>query len=57
MIADTPDEFYRAILQCITQPNQWREIGLNARVTAEKYHDINENAGRMLAIYHTLIVS
>lgn len=57
MIADTPDEFYRAILQCITQPNQWREIGLNARVTAEKYHDINENAGRMLTIYHTLIVS
>ena len=57
MIADTPDEFYRAILQCITQPNQWREIGLNARITAEKYHNINENAERMLAIYNTLIVS
>ena len=54
MIADRPDEFYRAILQCITQPTKWREIGLNARKTAEKYHDINENAERMLEIYNEL---
>ena len=54
MIADRPDEFYRAILQCITQPTKWREIGLNARKTAEKYHDINENAERMLGIYKEL---
>ncbi len=57
MIANTPDEFYRAILQCITQPNQWREIGLNARITAEKYHDINKNAERMLVIYYSLSAS
>ncbi len=54
MIADRPDEFYRAILQCITQPNKWREIGINARETAEKHHDINENAERMLGIYTLL---
>lgn len=57
LIADTPDEFYRAILQCITQPNKWREIGLNARKTAEKHHDINGNAERMLEIYNSLTVS
>lgn len=54
MIADRPEDFYRAILQCITQPNMWREIGLNARETAEKHHDINANAERMLGIYKEL---
>jgi glycosyltransferase involved in cell wall biosynthesis len=54
LIADTPDEFYRSILQCITQPNRWREIGLNARKTVERDHEINSNAKRMLAIYESL---
>jgi glycosyltransferase involved in cell wall biosynthesis len=55
LIADTPDEFYRSILQCITQPNKWLEIGKNARKTAERDHDIYTNAKRMLEIYHSLI--
>lgn len=54
LIADTPDEFYRSILQCITQPKRWREIGLNARKTVERDHEINSNAKRMLEIYEIL---
>lgn len=57
MIADTPDEFYRAILQCITQPNKWREIGQHARKTVERDHEINTNAKRMLDIYELLTAS
>lgn len=57
MIADTPDEFYRAILQCITQPNKWREIGHHARKTVERDHEINANAKRMLNIYELLTAS
>ncbi|WP_225872441.1 glycosyltransferase family 4 protein [Pedobacter polaris] len=57
MIADTPDEFYRSILQCITQPNKWQDIGKNARKTVERDHEINSNAKRMLAIYEILILS
>ncbi|KQC00485.1 glycosyltransferase family 4 protein [Pedobacter sp. Hv1] len=57
MIADTPDEFYRAILQCITQPNKWREIGHHARKTVERDHEINANAKRMLDIYELLTAS
>lgn len=57
LIADTPDEFYRSILQCITQPNRWREIGKQARKTAERDHDINGNATRMLEIYTVLVNS
>ncbi|TCC93263.1 glycosyltransferase [Pedobacter frigiditerrae] len=55
LIADTPDEFYRSILQCITQPNKWLEIGANARKTVERDHEINSNAKRMLAIYEVLM--
>jgi glycosyltransferase involved in cell wall biosynthesis len=57
MIADTPDEFYRAILQCITQPNKWRDIGVNARKTVERDHEIIGNTKRMLGIYEILVSS
>ncbi|MEE1945976.1 glycosyltransferase family 4 protein [Pedobacter sp. KR3-3] len=55
LIADTPDEFYRSILQCITQPNRWREIGKNARKTVERDHEIYSNAKRMFEIYEKLL--
>ena len=54
LIANTPDEFYRSILQCITRPGRWREIGEEARKTAERDHDIQANAQRMCAIYEGL---
>ncbi len=55
LIANTADEFYRSILQCITNPKKWREIGDNARKTVERDHDINAISKRMLAIYQKLI--
>ncbi|MBB2151183.1 glycosyltransferase [Pedobacter gandavensis] len=55
LIADTADEFYRAILQCITNPKKWREIGENARKTVERDHDIKIIAPRMLNIYQKLL--
>ncbi|RZJ82153.1 MAG: glycosyltransferase [Flavobacterium sp.] len=57
LIADTADEFYRSILQCITKPNKWREIGENARKTVKRDHEMNTNAERMLNIYEELIVN
>ncbi len=54
LIADTADEFYRSILKCITQPNIWREIGLNARKKVEQHHEIKTSAKRMLAVYTDL---
>lgn len=54
LIADTADEFYRSILQCITNPNKWREIGENARKTVERDHNISTISERMLNIYHKL---
>jgi glycosyltransferase involved in cell wall biosynthesis len=55
LIADTADEFYRAILQCITNPTQWQEIGENARKTVERDHNINTISQRMLNVYEKLI--
>ncbi|WP_316793295.1 glycosyltransferase family 4 protein [Pedobacter frigoris] len=55
LIANTADEFYRSILQCITNPNKWREIGENARKTVERDHDISAISKRMLNIYQKLV--
>lgn len=57
LIADTADEFYRYILQCIINPNRWREIGENARKTVTEEHNITQIAGNMLRIYQNLIQS
>lgn len=54
LIANTADEFYRSILKCITQPNSWLEIGINARKKAEKHHEIKASASGMLAVYTDL---
>jgi glycosyltransferase involved in cell wall biosynthesis len=55
LIANTADEFYRSILQCITHPKQWAEIGENARKTVERDHDIKSVSQRMLNVYEKLI--
>jgi len=55
LIADTPDEFYRCILQCLTRPNRWRELGENARKTVERDHDLRGISKRMLNVYTQLV--
>ncbi|WP_238533674.1 glycosyltransferase family 4 protein [Pedobacter agri] len=55
LIADSADEFYRYILQCIINPKRWMEIGENARQTVENDHGIKLIAGKMLEIYKELI--
>lgn len=55
LIADTADEFYRCILQCITHPNRWREIGENARRMVERDHELVSISRRMLKVYERLV--
>ncbi len=55
LIANTPDEFYRSILQCITNPGRITEIGENARKTVEKHYNITTISQRMLQIYQQII--
>ncbi|RZK49942.1 MAG: glycosyltransferase [Pedobacter sp.] len=56
LLADSPDEFYRHILQCLTQPHKWRDIGVNARQTVVKNHDILQTAKRMVESYKIELV-
>nr|WP_280790406.1 glycosyltransferase family 4 protein [Pedobacter petrophilus] len=55
LIADSADEFYRSILQCIINPKRWMEIGENARKTVETDHGIYLISSKMLKIYEQLI--
>ncbi len=54
LIADTADEFYRSILQCMINPKRWMEIGDSARQTVEKYHRIRPICAEMMKIYEEL---
>ena len=55
LIADTADEFYRSILQCIINPSRWIEIGENARKTVENDHAVQLISAKMLKIYEELV--
>jgi len=55
LIADSADEFYRSILQCIINPKRWMEIGENARKTVENDHGVNLISSKMLNIYNELV--
>ncbi len=51
LIAETRDEFLRAIKQCIADEDYCRHIGLNARHTVELQHDIRTITRRLTAFY------
>lgn len=57
LIADTPDEFYKYILQCTTDRSLCESIGENARKLVEKEYNIKNHSKRLLAFYEDLIKS
>lgn len=54
LLANTADEFYRAILNCITRPKKWQEIGQQARRVVERDHDLRKNMEHMMKVYRDL---
>ncbi|HCN83882.1 MAG TPA: glycosyl transferase family 4 [Sphingobacteriaceae bacterium] len=57
LIADTPDEFYKYILQCTTDRKLCESIGENARKLVEKEYNIKHHSERLLAFYEDLIIT
>jgi len=57
LIANTADEFYRSILQCVINPKRWAQIGENARLTVEREHAVQLVSQKMLEIYAGLCAS
>jgi glycosyltransferase involved in cell wall biosynthesis len=56
LIANTPQEFYRAIKRCITDENYCKRIGQNARKLVEQEHDTHKITERLVSFYqHTLL--
>ena len=55
LIANTPDEFYKYILQCTTDRKLCEFIGENARKLVDSEYNIKHHSTRLLAFYEDLI--
>ncbi len=54
LIADTPDEFYKYILQAVTNRRFCDEIGENARKLVEKEYNLKTGAAKLMHFYRGL---
>jgi len=55
IIANTTDEFYRALKKCLIDEYYCREIGLNARKLVEEQHDISIITPKLIHFYQTVL--
>ncbi len=55
LIADTREEFFNAIKQCIADEDFCKTIGLNARHMIETQHDINAITTRLVMFYKRVL--
>jgi glycosyltransferase involved in cell wall biosynthesis len=51
LIANTIEEFYKAIKRCISDEEFCRQVGANARVLIEKEYDIQLITQKMVDFY------
>ncbi|WP_345949889.1 glycosyltransferase family 4 protein [Mucilaginibacter sp. PAMB04274] len=57
LIANTPEEFYKAIKRCITDENYCKQIGLNARKLVEEEHDTHKINERLVNFYQQTLLA
>ncbi|QKJ31914.1 glycosyltransferase family 4 protein [Mucilaginibacter mali] len=55
LIADTREEFFKAIKRCVSDEEFCRTIGLNARRMIESQHDIHAISTRLVMFYKKVI--
>ena len=55
LIADTREEFFRAIKRCIADEDYCKMIGSNARRMIEQQHDINAISSRLVTFYERVL--
>lgn len=55
LIADTPDEFYNAIIECYQSPELRKSLGENARTLAVEYYDMNKVGESVFRFYQALL--
>ena len=57
LIANTPQEFHRAIKRCITDENYCKRIGTNARKLVEEQHDTHKITERLVNFYERMLIA
>lgn len=55
LIANNIDEFYTAMLKCISDEAYCRRVGLNARKLIEQKHDVNKVTEDLVRFYQSII--
>ncbi len=55
LIADTPEEFYNAIIECYQSPELRTSLGENARTLAVEYYDMNKVGEKVFEFYKALL--
>jgi glycosyltransferase involved in cell wall biosynthesis len=56
IIADTPDEFAKQIMLCVSRPEMCKKIGTNARILSESNYHLNNTAKKMIEFYRKLLI-
>jgi len=54
IIANNTNEFYEAMLRCITDEYYCRRVGRNARLLIEQQHDVNKVTVELVAFYQSI---
>jgi glycosyltransferase involved in cell wall biosynthesis len=57
LIANTRDEFFKAIKRCVADEDYIKAVGVNARKLIEQQHDVNKVTNILVEIYRTLLAS
>ena len=55
LIANTHDEFFRAIHRCVADEDYCKAVGINARKLVEDQHDVNKVTNNLVALYKGLL--
>jgi glycosyltransferase involved in cell wall biosynthesis len=56
LIANTKEEFFKAIKRCIADEDYCKAVGMNARKLIEEQHDINKMTNILIGVYQSLLV-
>ena len=55
LIANTRDEFFKAIKRCVADEDYCKAVGLNARRLVEEQHDVNKVTNNLVGLYEQLL--
>ncbi|MDB5023846.1 MAG: glycosyltransferase family 4 protein [Mucilaginibacter sp.] len=57
LIANTRDEFFKAIKRCVADEDYCKAVGINARKLVEQQHDVNKVTNILVDLYQSLFKS